>query len=125
VRFLIDNAVSPLVARGLRELGHDAVHVRDVGLRDASDETVFARAAEENRAIVSSDTDFGTLLALSNARKPSVLLFRHAAPRNPRLQVGVLKANLPQLTEDLETESIVAPDGARIRVRRLPVGDRD
>jgi len=41
VKFLIDNALSPLVAEGLLQNGHDAVHVHDYDLPAAADEGIF------------------------------------------------------------------------------------
>jgi predicted nuclease of predicted toxin-antitoxin system len=121
LKFLIDNALSPVLARELAGLGHDAVDVRDLGMQAASDEAIFDRAAEQDRVVVSADTDFGTLLAARKQTKPSVIPFRHGSQRRPTNQGALLRANLPQLEQALQAGSIVviAPD--RVRIRTLPL----
>ena len=121
MKLLIDNALSPDVARGLSAAGHYAIHVRDIGLGPAADSVIFDRAAAEDLIVISADTDFGTLLAIRQSCKPSVVLFRGATPRRPADQLTLLLANLPRVEGDLLTGAIVIIEPARIRIRALPI----
>ena len=85
MKFLIDQNRSPRLAELLRDSDHDAVHTLELGLERADDTELLLLAEREDRVIVSGDTDFGTLLAMSPRTSPSVILFRsrkHLPPLN-------------------------------------------
>jgi len=123
LRFLVDNALSPAVAEGLRQAGHDAAHVRDYGMAAEDDEEIFERTAQEGRVLISADTDFGTILALRKTPKPSVILFRLSTQHHPDRQIRLLLANLSDLSVDLDRGCIAVFEDTRIRVRPLPIAD--
>jgi predicted nuclease of predicted toxin-antitoxin system len=93
--------------------GYDTVHVRDYEMQSASDVEILLRARDENRIIVSADTDFGSLLTLRTESKPSFVLFRGSATRRPERQIQVLLENLPALTEMLEKGCVVVLNQSR------------
>lgn len=119
MRFLVDESLSPRVAQLLRIAGHDAVHVREIGLTSAADPVVLEAAAEDERVLITADTDFGGLLVQGRKRQPSVVLFRGEVSRRAESQASVLLANLQQIQADLEEGAIAVIGDRRMRVRRL------
>jgi predicted nuclease of predicted toxin-antitoxin system len=104
----------------LRQLGHDAIHLREMGRQKATDREVMAQAADEGRVILTMDLDFGYLLSVSQQSTPSVILFRLSDERS-----NIVNARLSEVlaccAEALEQGAIISVDDSAIRVRRLPI----
>ena len=93
----------------------------ELGLERAEDDELLLRAREEQRVVISGDTDFGALLALANATSPSVILFRSRHRRSADDQATLLLAHLDDVEGDLIAGAVVVITDDRIRVRRLPL----
>ena len=95
--------VSYSVVQHLRDSGHDALHLRDVGMQRQPDDEVFATALRDQRIILTFDLDFGKLAASAGTKWPSVVIFRLNGTR-------------------VATEgAVVVVDDGRVRVRELPI----
>ena len=58
MRFLVDAQLPPALARALSDLGHEAIHVGDIGLHAANDLAVWKEAARRGATIITKDEDF-------------------------------------------------------------------
>ena len=58
MRLLFDQNLSPLLCESLADCFPRTIHVRDVGLQEATDTTIWAYAAQQGFAIITKDADF-------------------------------------------------------------------
>lgn len=120
MKFLIDMPVSPELVKLLVTRGQDAVHAQEIGLAEAEDVEIVARARQESRIIVTADLDFGRLLAMSNADGPGVILFR-GGNYSEREMRELLERVLNAVDENVLPRAICVVDKNRVRVTRLPL----
>ena len=57
--------ISRATMRWLRSLGHDAVHLREEALDRMANSDILEKARAEQKIVLTSDLDFGDLLAAS------------------------------------------------------------
>ena len=121
MKLLLDANLSPRVAHILRDKALDAIHVRDHGLQRATDAQILRFARDQDLVVISEDTDFGELLATTQARRPSLVLVRSGEPLTPDDHAALLTANIPLVFDDLKLGAIVVLERSRMRVRHLPL----
>jgi predicted nuclease of predicted toxin-antitoxin system len=120
VKFLADMGVSITTVQALRGASHDAVHLREEDLIRLPDSDIVAKAAREQRVVLTFDLDFGDILAVGRAEAPSVIIFRlrNQTPLavNPRLfrVIGDCES-------ELASGAIIIVEDQGYRVRRLPI----
>lgn len=107
MRFLLDESVSHRLGAVLEDAGHDVVDVSGLGLTSATDPVVLQVALDDERILVTLDTDFGTLLAHSREALPSVVLLRGDVTRHPGRQADLLLSNVGQLEHELAEGALV------------------
>src|SRR5437870_1818252 len=119
MRFLADMGVSSQVTEWLQSLRYDTIHLRDQGLTRLPDRQIFDKAFLEKRIILTRDLDFGEILALSQGRVISVILFR-LNNTTSEFVIQRLSVVLADAKQALEAGAIVVVEDARHRIRRLP-----
>jgi len=120
IPFVIDMNLSPEWAGFLTAAGWPSIHWTSLGDIRAGDAEIMAWALANGHAVFTHDFDFGTALALTGAKGPSVFQIRgkQVLPE----QVGNLVLNaLNQCEADLLRGALVGVETNRLRVRVLPL----
>lgn len=101
-----DAHISPVVVDWIvRKTEHEAVAIRDLGLRDASDEVVFSRAGEKDVILLTKDADFPELVTRLGP-PPKVIWLRIGNTSNYRL-IQILETHLDEALRLLSTDTSI------------------
>lgn len=99
MRCLVDAQLQPALARRLAAMGHEAVHVLDLGLATAPDARVRDEARARDAVIFTKDEDFAVWRVLNGG--PPVVWLRLGNTRRAPLLARVA-AELPAILAALE-----------------------
>ena len=120
IRILVDMNLSPQWVPVFQNNGWHAIHWSSVGDWRAPDPTIMQWALANGYVVFTHDLDFGTLLALTHARGPSVIQVRAEDVLPDHLSRIVLAA-LKQHETDLAHGSLIVVNERTCRVRVLPI----
>lgn len=120
MKFLLDENMPPSLAHKLKSIGYETRHVIEIGYNSTADFKIAELAASTGEIIITHDTDFGTILALSGANKPSVILFRWQII-SLHTVFQFLEKYLIELENDLNQGCLIAVDDNKMRIRPLPL----
>jgi predicted nuclease of predicted toxin-antitoxin system len=120
MKFLLDENMPPSLANKLKSIGYETRHVIEIGYQSTPDFKIADLAVSTGEIIITHDTDFGTILALSGANKPSVILFRWQII-NLASVFQFLENRLTEFELDLNQGCLIVVDNNKIRVRILPL----
>ena len=108
MKFLVDECTGPAVARCLRDHGHDVFSIYEEA-RGLDDESILKKAVEEQRIVVTNDTDFGKLVFHETQVHTGVILLRLEDNRSAN-KIFVLQQLLSQYANQLEQHFVVASE---------------
>jgi len=100
VRFLIDNQLPSALAGWLRERGHEAEHVLNVGLAQAKDTPVWQHAQDQGAVLITKDEDFAD--RARQCRKAPVVVWLRVGNSSNRALRQWFMPQLPQIITWIE-----------------------
>ncbi len=115
-KFLIDESLSPKLARFLEKTGYDVLAVRDIGLKGKSDEEIVAWIKKNKRVIITCDKDFGEIYYLEQKGEIGVIVLKSRF-QGLSYYVNILKFLHTEktLTDEFIEKSLIVATETRIR----------
>ena len=117
LKFLLDADMPRSSVEIIRSLGFDVEDIRDIGMGAAKDNEIIEYAVNDDRIIVTRDTDFGEVLRYP--KHPGAIIFRLPYTFTVKEINKKLKEFLTSVSEDKIRNAIVIVELSRYRRRKI------
>ena len=120
MKFLVDENLPRQLAPLICELGHDAVDVREVGLRGASDSEIAAYARANHLCLITADGDFANIRNYSPSQFAGIVVLDLPPKATTPMVLRLVREFFSQsdLVTDLSGRLAIVSFG-RVRFREL------
>lgn len=117
---LLDMNISPDWVSLIQSRGCKCQHWSKIGIPNEKDTSIMQWAVENNYIVFTHDLDFGTALALTHAKGPSVIQIRTDDVLSETLLDKFVQI-LQNYKDELKSGAILVLDENTLRVRLLPI----
>jgi len=117
MKFILD-ANMPYSAKKVFQQSDRAIHVRDIGLADASDDEILERARQEDAVLVSRDLDFANIIVHPINTHAGAVVLRVPSQFTADDIKKVLKQFLSVVDRNSLSQSLTIVEPGQFRIRR-------
>jgi predicted nuclease of predicted toxin-antitoxin system len=124
MRLLLDQGLPRSSAEILRNKGWDVQHTGEIGMSRATDRQILEYARDEQRVVITLDSDFHAILAVENLDSPSVVRIRQEGLRGQEL-TELVENIWARIGQQLENGAMATITEKTIRIRNIPLHESD
>ena len=120
MKLLLDQGLPRSTVLELHKLNIDSVHVGDIGMATSTDADIINRALDDDRIVVTLDSDFHTILAAHESLEPSVIRIRIEGLKAKDLS-KIIQNVLLSVSEEIKEGAAISVNDKGIRIHKLPL----
>ena len=116
IKFVVDESVDFPVVKYLRDKEYDVISIAE-DFPSLGDIEILKIAFKENRILLASDKDFGTLIFKINLKSRGLILFR-LKDQSSKAKIKALELVITSYSNRLAGNFIVVSEG-KVRIRKI------
>ncbi len=119
MKFILDENLPLSLSAALYELGFEAKHVSDIGLRGSPDKEISVYANKEKAILVTKDLEFANILLYPKGSHYGLMVLRLPNSFTTKQIINAMKEFLTKIKSEVCIGTIIVLEVGRYRLRNI------